>query len=204
MKTPRHHWSERLRRRLRHLGWTQRELSRRTGISEDKIRKYHQGIIDNPRGDVLTKLAKSLNVSLIWLEHGTSLQNMTLPLLGHVGAGETFYPEPDLGGQIEIAAENLDLFAVTVRGQSALPAYRPGEIVVCSRAAGMSENAYLNTDAVVMLRDGRAFLKRITRGAISGTYTLHSYNGDPIENVSVEWVAPVVMVIRKPTLLNIT
>lgn len=196
------HWSERLNSRRKQLGWTQRELAKRSKINEDVIRKYIQGGIDKPRGDVLTVLAKVIGVSHIWLEHGTSLQNMTIPLLGFVGAGEQFVPAQDLSDSLEIRAEDLDLFAVTVRGVSGLPVYKPGEVVVCSRTAGSSQNSFLNSDAVVMLRDGRAFLKKIVRGAISGTYTLHSYNDLPIENVWVEWVAPVVMVIRKPELLQ--
>jgi transcriptional regulator with XRE-family HTH domain len=195
------HWSERLKRRLKEKGWTQRELARRSGISEDLIRKYYQGVIDQPRGDALKTLAKTLECSRIWLELGVSIQNMTMPLLGYVGAGEEFFADGELTEKVEIRAEELDLFGVTVRGTSGLPAYRPGEVVVCSRSAGVTESNYLNTDAVVRLRDGRAYLKRVTRGNISGTYTLHSYNAEPIENVRIEWAAPVVMVLRKPGLL---
>ncbi len=195
------HWSERMTKRLKQLGWTQRELAKRTGIDEQNIRKYHQGVIDKPRGDVLPKIAKALGVSVIWLEHGASIQQMSIPSFGYVGAGETFYPDSATKEIVSIRADDMDLFCVQVRGESGLPVYKPGEVIVCSRSAGFSENEFLNKDCAVVLTDGRAYLKRIGRGARIGTYTLHSYNAPPIENVMIEWCAPVVMVIRDPSLI---
>jgi transcriptional regulator with XRE-family HTH domain len=183
------------------MGLTQRELAKRANIDEALVRKYHQGGVDKPRGQALPKLAKVLGVSAIWLEHGTTFQQMTIPALGIVGAGEVFYPDLESKEIVELKADDLDLFCLTVRGESGLPVYKPGEVVICSRAAGVSENQYLNKDCAVMLTDGRAFLKRIGRGTKIGTYTLHSYNGAPIENVLVNWVAPVVMVVRDPSLI---
>lgn len=197
------HWSQRLRARLRELGWTQTELARRSGVSRELVRKYASGAVASPRGDILPKLSKALNVSVVWLEHGVQLKKMTIPVIGYVGAGEQFFPETLTETPVVIEADDLDLFAVTVRGTSGLPAYRPGEVVVCSRAAGASENQFLNTDCVVSLPTGEAYLKKVIRGARVGTYTLTSYNGPPIENVTVDWVAPVVMVLRKPTLLGV-
>lgn len=192
-----------MRERLRALGMTQRDLAEKAGIPPDVVRKYAQGLIDKPRGDVLTKIATILNVTVVWLEHGVSIRNMSIPLLGSVGAGEQFFPDMEgMNESITIKAEDLDLFAATVRGQSGLPVYKPGEVVVCSRSAGLSENSYLNTDAVVMLRSGQAYLKKIVRGSQVGTFTLLSYNGEPIENVLIEWAAPVVMVLRRPALLQ--
>lgn len=196
------HWSERMAQRLKQLNWSQRELAKRSGIDENKIRKYHQGVIDKPRGNVLTKLAKAMNVTEIWLQHGTNIQQMSIPQVGFVGAGEVFYPDLSSREIVEIKASDLDLFCVEVRGESGLPVYKPGEIVVCSRSAGHSENSYLNKDCAVVLADGRAYLKRIGRGTRIGMYTLHSYNGAPIENVMIDWVAPVVMVIRDTSILK--
>lgn len=197
------HWSKRLRERLRQIGWTQTELARRSGVSKELVRKYASGAVDNPRGDILPKLAKALNVTTIYLEHGVQLKKMSIPVVGYVGAGERFFPETLRGETIEIQDEDLELFAVTVRGNSGLPVYKPGEVVVCSRAAGASENQFLNNDCVVSLGTGEAYLKKVIRGGRIGTYTLISYNAEAIENVVLEWVAPVVMVLRKPGLLGV-
>lgn len=195
-------WNERLKSRLKQIGMTQRELARRTGIEEALIRKYTQGVVDNPRGSALSKMAKALNVSLIWLEHGTALQQMSIPLLGIVGAGEVFYPDESARELVQVSADHVDLFCVQVRGESALPVYKPGEYIVCSRTAGHSENEFLNRDCAVQLVDGSAYVKRVGRGTKIGTYTLHSYNAAPIENVSIDWCAPVVMVIKDLSLLK--
>lgn len=195
------HWSERMMKRLKQLGWTQRELARRAGLDEQNVRKYAQGAIDKLRGEVVNKIAKAMGVSVIWLEHGATIQQMSIPSFGYVGAGETFYPDAGTKDVVSVRADDLDLFAVHVRGESGLSVYRPGEIVVCSRSAGFSENEFLNRDCAVVLTDGRAFLKRIQRGAKIGTYTLHSYNAPPIENVMIEWCAPVVMVVKDASLI---
>lgn len=196
------HWSKRLDERRRALGWSQRELAKRAGLDENLVRKYHQGVVDNPRGHIMAALAKVLGVSQIWLEHGKVPQSMTLPVIGFVGPGEIYYPEPHAKVALDICADQLDLFCVRITGESGLPVYRPGEMVVCSRAAGTSENRFINRDCAVFLKDGRAFLKRVTKGSKALTYNLISYNAEPIEGVSIDWVAPVVMVIRDPFIIN--
>ena len=45
------HWSKRLWRALSWKGWSQRELARRAEIDEQKVFKYLQGKVDQPRGD---------------------------------------------------------------------------------------------------------------------------------------------------------
>lgn len=197
------HWSERLRDRLKQLGWTQTELARRSGVSKELVRKYASGAVENPRGDILSKMAKALNVTVVYLQHGVQLKKMSIPVIGYVGAGERFFPETLSGPPLEIQAEDLDLFAVTVRGNSGQPVYKNGEVVVCSRAAGANESRFLGKDCVVSLGTGEAYLKKVIRGGRIGTYTLISYNAEPIENVTVEWVAPIVMVLREPGLLGI-
>lgn len=193
------HWSDRLRTQLKKLGWSQVELARRTGIDVVKIRKYTSGAVDQPREDVMAKLASALGVSQVWLQFGTETASPLLPVVGFVGAGEKFYPTEDAGiiEEIDLNLSKLDAMAVIIRGQSNLPVYRPGETVVCSKALGQTEQGFLNKDCVVMTRAGQGYLKRVVRGSAVGTYTLQSYNSDPILDVQIEWAAPVIFVIRQ-------
>lgn len=197
------HWSERLERVRKQRHWTQKELAQRAGVEYASLRKYAQGEIHRPRGDIVKHLAKALGVSPLWLEHGEGPPTNAIAIVGEVGAGETFYPA-DTGTIDELTLDfaRLDLIAVTIRGSSGLPVYRPGEVVVCSRAAGQSEAGFLNTDCILMTREGAGYLKRPVRGSKPGLYSLLSYNAPTIDDVVVDWAAPVVFVVRHPGILR--
>lgn len=64
------HWSKRLTAALREKGWDYPELATRSGVSIENIKKYAQGSVDNPRGDVPKNIAKALGVPMTWLMHG--------------------------------------------------------------------------------------------------------------------------------------
>ena len=195
-------WWERVDRLREQRGWTWKELAKQARLPYDVIRKYSQGAVANPRGDAFTKLATALGVSASYLEYGNTLPVMTIPVMGVVGAGEKLFPdETGILDQIKINAEEMDLFAVTIRGDSGQPVYKPGEIAVCSRVAGLSENGFLNYDCIVKLVTGESYIKKVVRGAKPGLYTLLSNQGEPISDVRLDWAAPVVFVIRRPGLL---
>lgn len=48
-------WHDRLQRKRAELGWSKRELHRRSGVPYDSVVKYLKGDVDNPRGDILEK-----------------------------------------------------------------------------------------------------------------------------------------------------
>lgn len=66
-------WHERINREIRRLGWTKAELSRRSGVSYDRINKYLRGDIDQPRVGVLAQIANALGVSEHWLHYGVDM-----------------------------------------------------------------------------------------------------------------------------------
>ena len=196
------HWSKRLDERRRQLGWTQRELAKRAGLDEALVRKYHQGLVDNPRGDIMGTLAKTVGVSQIWLEHGKVPQRMVFPVIGSIQTADAYVPDNSKKELIEIQPDDLDIFCLQLKTELGLPGYRLGDMVLCSRSAGRSDNHYLNKDCAVGLIDGRVVLKRVTKGSKSGCVTLHGFNSDPMDNVRPEWIAPVVMVIRDSFIIN--
>ena len=63
-------WTKRLKEALRQSGWTKTELARRSGVNYDSLNKYLAGKVEQPRGDSLPRLAKSLGVSGLWLREG--------------------------------------------------------------------------------------------------------------------------------------
>jgi transcriptional regulator with XRE-family HTH domain len=196
-------WHERLRAALERKGWSQAELARRSGVGIEKIRKYHQGKVDQPRGDVIGRLADALGIEELWLRDGRGPEMSTVPLVGYVGAGESFYPVDDLAqgsalDGVELELDGADPIAIEVRGTSMMPVYRPGDRLLCSRHRGVDIEACIGKDCIVRLTSGEGYIKKLARGSRSGTYTLLSYNADPIYDVTLEWCAPVLWVRRAP------
>lgn len=75
-------WWERLQQRIDELGWSKAELSRRSGINYDSINKYLRGDIDNPRGNILEKLADTVERSMLWLRDGIEQSEAELSRIG--------------------------------------------------------------------------------------------------------------------------
>lgn len=67
-------WWQRLQQAIDELGWNKAELQRRSGISYDSINKYLRGEVDNPRGNVLDKLADTIGRPALWLKEGIGEQ----------------------------------------------------------------------------------------------------------------------------------
>ena len=194
-------WSRRLNDLLNQRGWTQAELARRTGLSRENIKKYCQGSVAQPRGEAMARIAEALEVHRLWLRDGGGPQWRQIPVVGYVGAGEQFHAVDDLsqGAGHDFVALDLDgadPIAVEVRGDSMTPVYRPGDRLLCSRLAGSDESGFLGRDCVVKLTSGAGYVKRVVRGGQPGHYTLLSYAAEPIADVVLEWVAPILWVKR--------
>ena len=102
---------QRLQQAVADKGWSKKELSDRSGIPYDSINKYMRGDIDQPRGNTLPTLAKTLGVSLLWLRDGieenseqnlsaTSAAIVSVAVVGKVEAGT--FREVDAFDQSEL------------------------------------------------------------------------------------------------------
>lgn len=194
-------WDQRLRRIFKDKGWTAAELSRRSGVDRDSVYKYLSGKVKQPRGETLDDLARALGVAPLWLRAGVGPQRSRLQVVGYVGAGELFIPfddYPDGAGLSEIDLDfgEGDQIAVQVRGTSMTPAYRPGDYLVGSRERGQDIGHCVGRDCIVRLKGGEGYVKTVVRGTERNRFTLVSYNDAPIENVDIDWCAPISWVKR--------
>lgn len=185
-------WSNRLNESLQLKGWTQTELSRRSGLNYASVNKYFTGGVEKPRGNTLKKLAEALEVEYLWLLDGINPET-TIPVMGYVGAGQQIFSVSD--GEIDRVdappnskATSIDAI---VRGDSATPIYEPGTILYYSETRSPIE--MLNRRAICQLTDGRIMLKTVRNGTEAGKFTLQSINlsyPDAI-NVTLDWAAPI-------------
>jgi phage repressor protein C with HTH and peptisase S24 domain len=114
--------------------------------------------------------------------------------VGYVGAGE-FIPIDDhaIGAgleEVEIpAGVPDDAVLLIVRGDSMAPRYFDNEYLFYRRDS-RPPSELIGRECVVKLTDGRLYVKELRRGE-SGLFTLFGWNSPLIENVAVEWAAPV-------------
>lgn len=122
--------------------------------------------------------------------------SVDVPIMGYLGAGAEVEPEweqvPEEGiDQITIPFPlPADMIAFTVRGDSMLPAYKDGHVIVVYREQKRPLESFYGEDAAVRTTDGRRFIKTIMRGR-PGTVTLSSFNAAPIEDVTLEWIGEI-------------
>lgn len=121
---------------------------------------------------------------------------VNVPLMGYVGAGAEIEPDyeqvPDDGLEQIAVPFDLpdDMIAFQVRGDSMLPQFRDGLVIIVYREQRRPLHSFYGEEALVRTDAGRRFIKTIERGADGGV-NLMSWNARPIENVRIEWVGEI-------------
>lgn len=109
-------WWQRLQTRMDELGWNKTDLHEKSGVPYDSINKYLRGDIDQPRGNVMQKLADAVERSVLWLRDGIDLEESTVSLSK---AGLT---AARLAGTVEAGTfREVDEFDQSERVEVALP-----------------------------------------------------------------------------------
>ena len=126
--------------------------------------------------------------------------------MGYIGAGAEIMPEfeqvPSDGLEmIEVPFPMpADMVAFQVRGDSMLPVYREGYIIIVYRYQTKPLEAFYGEDAAVRTSDGKRFIKTIVHGADG--VNLVSWNAKPIENVKLEWIGEIFAVLPSHSLMK--
>ncbi|QBR70643.1 peptidase S24 [Beijerinckiaceae bacterium] len=173
----------------------------------DAIRNLKRAVKNNDRRGITTEtlvaLAPVLQTTAAWLLEGAgepSPGNL-VPVVGRIGAGAEIQPEfeqipPEGLYEIEVPFPiPTDAIAFQVEGDSMWPRYDPGDVIICWRQ-GTNVDEVIGWEAAVRTADGKRYLKRIQRGAATGTFDLESHNAAPIRNVRIEWAAEIKGVVR--------
>ncbi|WP_412032904.1 S24 family peptidase [Nitratireductor aquimarinus] len=203
-------WDKRLREAFKATGWSKAELARRAQLSYDNINKYLAGAVKQPRGDALDRLAGALGIDPVFLERGidATTGHTEVPVMGYLGAGAEVEPEfeqvpPEGIDQVEIPFPLPDdMIAFKVRGDSMLPAYKDGAVIVVYRDQQKPLTSFYGEEAAVRTSDGRRFIKTVMRGN-NGFVNLLSWNASPIENVHLEWIGEIFAVIPPSALVSV-
>ena len=131
------------------------------------------------------------------------LELNAVPIMGRVGAGASIGPEleqmpPEGLGEIElpfpIAEETI---AFEVVGDSMLPKYENGDIIVVYREQRHPLTSFYGEEAAVRLKSGERYLKTIERGKTGHVVNLTSFNAKPISGVKLEWIGEICVTLPR-------
>lgn len=150
-------------------------------------------------GRAADRYAEAFRVSEGWLLTGEGRgpnDNFTVPVMGYVGAGAEVEPDheqvpPEGLEQIDVPfALPGDMVAFKVKGDSMLPQFADGMVIIVFREQRRAIETFYGEQAIVRTHDGRRFVKTIERGP-NGGVTLTSWNARPIENVRPDWIGEI-------------
>jgi hypothetical protein len=196
----------RIASRLKAVGLSAHAASLASG-KPDAIRNLRRAVKKNGRLGInietLTALAPVLKTTIAWLLEGVGdpASANLVRVVGQIGAGAEIRPEFEQNSaessyEIEVPFPvSTDAIAFKVEGDAMWPRYDPGDVIICWRQGTNAEDL-IDWEAAVKTADGKRYLKRIQRGAASGTFDLESHNAAPIRGVRIEWAAEIKGVVR--------
>jgi repressor LexA len=145
------------------------------------------------------RLIKASEISLI-MEY---LELNSVPIMGRVGAGATIEPEyeqvpPEGLGDVELPFPiDEEIIAFEVAGDSMLPKYENGDIILVYREQRHPLSNFYGEEAAVRLKSGERYLKTIERGKSPTLVNLTSFNAKPINGVKLDWIGEICVTLPR-------
>jgi len=131
------------------------------------------------------------------------LELNAVPIMGRVGAGASIGPEleqmpPEGLGEVELPFPTAEeTIAFEVVGDSMLPKYENGDIIVVYRDQRHPLTSFYGEEAAVRLKSGERYLKTIERGKTGHVVNLTSFNAKPISGVKLEWIGEICVTLPR-------
>lgn len=183
------------------LNLTQSQLAERLGVSQQSVTGWENNAAV-PRESAVRAMMELFNVSrneLFGEPEAPTATVTTIPVLGSVIAGQPAYAAENIIGWEEVTAKMAKqgkLFALKVRGDSMIPEFKEGDIVIVKEQPDVESGEI----AVVLINGDEGTLKKVkkTEDGIflyafnPAVYEPHFYSNADIENLPVRIVGKVI------------
>jgi phage repressor protein C with HTH and peptisase S24 domain len=198
-------WKQRLRSYVDNDPRSMKAISLAAGQGETFVRDILERD-RTPSIENLIALAETLgkSISELTAEDEPALSDKTVRIMGEIGAGAEIRPEfeqvPEHGiDEIELPfAVPPEIIGFRVKGDSMLPVYRDGDVVLVWKEQRLHVESYIGHEAAVRTEDGRRYLKEIQQGSRRGLFDLHSHNARLIKGVKLAWIGEIYLIVRAP------
>jgi repressor LexA len=178
-----------IERGLEKPGKTKGGLARAMGVRPGAVSEILSGL----------RLIKASEIAPI-MEY---LELNSVPIMGRVGAGALIEPEseqipPEGLGEVELPfLISEETIAFEVAGDSMLPKYENGDIIVVYREQRHPLTSFYGEEAAVRLKSGERYLKTVERGKSASLVNLTSFNAKPINGVKLEWIGEICVTLPR-------
>lgn len=185
-------------KRLRELkGWTHEEAGAALGMSRGGFIKLERSerLLDQ---DQIRKAAEIFEVT----REVVLAEQTPIRIMGRVGAGGSIDPEfeqvpADGLAQVQLPFAVPDgISGLEVVGDSMLPAYRSGDVILVWDEQKRPTRDFIGEEAAVLSETGFRALKEIQRGRTPAVFNLYSHNARLIEDVSIAWIGEIYLVVK--------
>ncbi|MFC4624207.1 helix-turn-helix transcriptional regulator [Daeguia caeni] len=193
-----------LRSILKATGWNQSQLAERLDTTQATVSRWLKG--SEPEGHRRDAIVDLYN-SLVKSSEDSSETGGIVAVMGYVGAGAEIEPEfeqtpPEGLEEVQVPFPlPAEMIAFQIRGDSMLPVYKDGHIVIVYREQKRPLETFYGEEAAVRTSDGKRFIKTIMRG-VNGV-NLFSWNAAVIENVQLEWIGEIFAILPRSSIRHV-